>query len=291
MVDLIELEASDLVFTTRKAGDSGEPVVFLHGFPETSAMWSGLMDDLATRGYQSIAPDQRGYSPGARPEGIEPYGHEYIGGDVLNIATAAGFDRFHLVAHDWGACAGWAAIDLDKDKRIASYTAISIPHYRGFAEAIPDDPDGELYRLYLKLFNDDHEGTVREWSENDFEVLQERWVLSSETERQQYYEVFSQPGMLAAAFAWYPATRSHARGIDGTSLEFGPVTTPTMLIWGNQDPYVRRLSVTRGEKYMKGPFEYVELDHSHWLIQEVPEIIHDLVLRQLQTYPLLSVNV
>ena len=113
---------------------------------------------------------------------------------------------------------------------------------------------------------------------DDFEVLKERWVPSSETERQQYYEVFSQPGMLQGCVRLVPGDRLAWRGIDGTSLEFGPVTTPTMLIWGNKDPYVRRLSVTRGEKYMEGPFEFVELDHSHWLIQEVPEIIHDLVL-------------
>ena len=103
-----EVRANGMVFTCRRAGPAtGEPVILLHGFPETSHMWSGLLPALAAAGYRCIAPDQRGYSEGARPEGVEHYATTALVADVLAIADAEGFDRFHLIGHDWGAVVGW----------------------------------------------------------------------------------------------------------------------------------------------------------------------------------------
>jgi len=62
-----EIEANGLRFHCREAGRGGEPVVLLHGFPETSRMRAGVMKGLAAEGYHCLAPDQRGYSPAARP--------------------------------------------------------------------------------------------------------------------------------------------------------------------------------------------------------------------------------
>ena len=63
MTEISEIEANGMTFRCRVAGDAGEPVVLLHGFPETSHMWSDLMPRLAAAGYRCLAPDQRGYSP------------------------------------------------------------------------------------------------------------------------------------------------------------------------------------------------------------------------------------
>jgi len=108
-----------MTFHCRTAGDSGEPVILLHGFPETSHMWVELLPKLEAAGYRCLAPDQRGYSPGARPEGKENYQYGDLASDVFALADAWGVDRFHLVGHDWGAGAGWAAVATNPD-RIAS---------------------------------------------------------------------------------------------------------------------------------------------------------------------------
>src|SRR3990172_1122388 len=72
---LVRIEANGLVFRARVAGlDSDGPgLILLHGYPETSAMWEPLIAAAAARGYRLIAFDQRGYSPGARPRGVEAY--------------------------------------------------------------------------------------------------------------------------------------------------------------------------------------------------------------------------
>ncbi len=68
-----EITANDMTFRCREAVGSGEPIILLHGFPETSHMWLPLMERLQTVGYRCLAPDQRGYSAGARPEGADHY--------------------------------------------------------------------------------------------------------------------------------------------------------------------------------------------------------------------------
>jgi pimeloyl-ACP methyl ester carboxylesterase len=253
--------------------------------PETSAMWIDVMRHLAESGYRCVAPDQRGYSPGARPLEIAEYSHSKLAADVLNIASAAGFGRFNLVAHDWGAAIGWAAVDIDTDARIVSYTALSIPHYRGFAEATRDDPSVESYRKILAQFLNPDSGIVERWSANDFGALRSIWGGHDDALAEQYLSVFRQDGALDAALNWYRATNGHMSVLDGSSLAFGPVSIPTMVIWGNRDPAVSRMAVDIGRTHIAGPHEFVELEAGHWLVQEEPDIVRTLIERQLARHP------
>ena len=81
MIPTREITANGLAFTCREAGTSGERVILLHGFPETSHMWTKLMPRLVEAGYRCLAPDQRGYSTGARPASVEQYRYEDISDD------------------------------------------------------------------------------------------------------------------------------------------------------------------------------------------------------------------
>ena len=91
-----QIEIDSYTFDVRTSGDEGEVVVLLHGFPETSHMWIPLLEHLGANGYRAIAPDLRGYSRGARPEGAENYSYPAMADDVLGIAEALGRERFHL---------------------------------------------------------------------------------------------------------------------------------------------------------------------------------------------------
>lgn len=285
-VNRTSLDAGGWTFDALTSGHDGEPVILLHGMPETSAMWVPLMDGLARSGYRCLAPDQRGYSPGARPEDVSAYSHRHLGGDVLDLATAAGFDRFHLVAHDWGAAAGWCAVDMDADRRIASFTSLSIPHYRGFATGTRDDDAVATYRAFLAAVQAPGSIVETAWAADSFARLRQTWIAHDEELIEQYLDVFTQDGALAATLNWYRATNGHMSVLDGTSLDFGPVSIPTMLVWGNRDPFVSRMAVDVGRGYLEGPHEFVELDAGHWLAQEEPEIVQTMVHRHLTRHPL-----
>jgi pimeloyl-ACP methyl ester carboxylesterase len=286
-IERIELSASGMTFRALSAGpSSGEPVMLLHGIPETSAMWRDVMASLAADGYRCLAPDQRGYSPGARPDEVGAYSHRHLVDDVLGLAAAAGFARFHLVAHDWGAAIGWAVVDVDKGERVGSYTALSIPHYRAFAEATRDDPAAAVYREQLAMLTSPDDGFVRLLLDNGAAGLRAHLDAHSDALIDEYLSVLGEPGAFEAAVNWYRASNGHMSVLDGTSFEFGPVSLPTMVIWGNRDPAVTRMAVERGRDYVTGAHEFIELDAGHWLAQEEPEIVTALIRRQLRRHTL-----
>eukprot|EP01063_Lacrimia_lanifica_P019773 TRINITY_DN2719_c0_g1_i2.p1 TRINITY_DN2719_c0_g1~~TRINITY_DN2719_c0_g1_i2.p1 ORF type:complete len:604 (+),score=176.19 TRINITY_DN2719_c0_g1_i2:48-1859(+) len=134
-----ELRANGMTFSCRFAGDASAaaPVMFLHGFPYFASMWQETQAHLAGSGVHSMACNLRGYSPGARPDGVESYDYDTLRSDVWALADAAGFGKFHLVAHDHGAVLGWTAAATDEGKRrLLSYTAMSVPHLDAFNAAL-----------------------------------------------------------------------------------------------------------------------------------------------------------
>ena len=79
--------------------------MLLHGFPQTAACWIWVAETLAAVGYRVLAPDQRGYSPGARPAAVRAYRMPKARRPRARLGRAA---RFHVVGRDWGGAVAWA---------------------------------------------------------------------------------------------------------------------------------------------------------------------------------------
>ena len=260
-----DLDASGMTFRVREHGE-GTPVVLLHGFPETSRMWEPLMERLAGEGFHCLAPDQRGYSPGARPADVSEYNYTTIAADVFAFMDAMGWQRAHLIGHDWGAMAGWAAVGTEPD-RILSWTSLSIPHIAAFGTAIREDEVQKEKSAYVNFFR--QVGTAETaMSANDYQFLRGLYQATHSAEEiEEYISVFSQEGALTAALNWY-------RGSEGIRPErddgspWGKVATPTLHIWGKNDMAIGRDATLATKAYMTGPYELLELDCGHWIVQE-----------------------
>jgi len=279
-VTIRDLQANGLTFRCREAGPpAGEPVLLLHGFPETSHMWTDLLPKLAAEGYHCLAPDQRGYSPGARPAEVEAYLTDNLVADALALAAAAGFGpRFHLVGHDWGAGVGWRLV-RDHPGVVASWTALSIPHPASYGRAFAEDPDQQQRSQYILFFQ--QPGAAEEMLlANDAAALRQVWDRSSPEEVAEYMAVLTAPGALTAALNWYRANFGGGT-LDPAANEFH-VTVPTLTIWGNQDQAVGRATTLRHNDYIKGPNRWLELDAGHWLIQEKFDVVSGEILAHLR---------
>ena len=82
----------------------GEPVLLLHGYPQTHACWHQMAPELA-RHYTVICADLRGYGDSSKPPGLPDhsnYSKRAMAQDMVELMTALGFERFHLVGHDRG---------------------------------------------------------------------------------------------------------------------------------------------------------------------------------------------
>ena len=281
-ITIRDIKANGMTFRCREAGTGGEPVILLHGFPETSHMWTRLMPALVAEGYRCLAPDQRGYSAGARPEGIENYKTDLLVSDVIALADAAGFGKFHLVTHDWGAGVGWRVVASNAN-RVASFTSLSIPHPASYGAAFRDDPEQQEKSQYILFFQEPGAAETM-LSANDWAALRTIWDKSDEDERAEYVATFTLPGAMTAALNWYRASFGGGQLDDGSS-DF-KVALPTLLIWGNQDQAVGRSTTTGHAAQMTGYNRFVEMDAGHWLSQEKFEDVAAEVLAHLKTFPI-----
>lgn len=278
-IEIKELQANGMTFRCRVCGleNSGEPVILLHGFPETSHMWEGVLISLASRGYRCLAPDQRGYSPGARPKDIKSYRINEIASDVVALADAVGFQKFHLVGHDWGSGCGWTVVELYPE-RVNSWSALSIPHVAAFSIAKKTDPDQKKRSWYMDFFQ------IPVLPETFFGFLvtgnpRSLWKLSSDEGVADYLSVFREFDGRRSTINWYRANKDFP-------IQYGNVSLPTILIWGNQDPAVGRAGVEMTKQYMKGEYSMLELDAGHALVQEKFERVNQEILNHIQQHPI-----
>lgn len=107
----------------------GSPVLLLHGFPQTRAMWGPVAQELAQR-HTVVMADLRGYGASGKPGLDNPqtsaaYSFRAMGQDQFALMSALGFERFHLVGHDRGARVAHRMV-LDEGARVASLTLMDI---------------------------------------------------------------------------------------------------------------------------------------------------------------------
>ena len=105
---------------------AGQPVVFLHGFPELAFSWRHQLPALAAAGFRAIAPDLRGYGGTSKPEGVEQYTLQQLSADVTGLLDALAIEQAVFVSHDWGALLAWQ-IALATPERMAGLVALNIP--------------------------------------------------------------------------------------------------------------------------------------------------------------------
>lgn len=281
-IEIVQQEANGMTFRCRVAGDpSGQPVLLLHGWPETSHMWIQLLERLASEGYYCIAPDQRGFSPDARPTKVSDYEIPNLVNDIMALADSFGMNHFHLIGHDWGSAIGWAVVNAHSD-RIKSWTAISIPHVRAFSDALRFDKVQKKKSRYMAFFQ--WRG-IPEWAmlRKDRELLRKTWKKSSTEELEEYLSIIGNKPALKATLAYYRANYKTLKKGKGASA-YGDVSTPTLFIWGNKDLAVTRVAAEGTARYMKGPYQFVELEAGHWLMQEAFEDCAAPIAQHLAKY-------
>jgi len=280
-ISIKEITFNGMTFNCRFAGNNaGIPVILLHGWPETSHMWEPLMAKLADEGYRCIAPDQRGFSPKARPAEVEAYDIRVLAGDVAALADTLKIGRFHLIGHDWGSAIGWATVTLHTD-RILTWTAMSVPHVRAFAEAIRHDPKQRKMSRYMGWFQWRH---LPEWFllRSNAKVLRDTWRKGSPEQVDAYLQVLGNKDGIRASLNYYRANYKMLKSGDEI-MQFGDLHVPTLLLWGKRDFALGRSGVEATAQFMKGPYRLVELDATHWLVQEAPSDCEREVLQHLKS--------
>jgi pimeloyl-ACP methyl ester carboxylesterase len=261
-VDIVTVAARGLTFEVRIGGPrDGRPVLLLHGFPEHAVMWDGLAGRLHDLGFRTYAPDQRGYSPGARPDEVGAYVVSEVAADALAILDELGVTGpVDLVGHDFGAYAGWYLAGYHAD-RLRKYIAMSVPHPGAYGRALAGDPDQQRKSAYIRVFRRPGEAEQKLLAD-DAAALRGLFTGSGSTDEEvaAYVAPFQEAGALTAALNWYRAMGSEI---------FPAATGPATFVWGSEDLAVGRVAAEDCGKHVTGAYEFVEMAGvSHWMVEQ-----------------------
>jgi haloacetate dehalogenase len=123
---LEQVDANGIRINVRRGG-SGPPILLLHGYPQTHAMWHRVAPSLA-RGFTVVCPDLRGYGDSDKPAGGKDhvaYSKRTMAADQLEVMRLLGHERFAVVAHDRGARVA-VRLALDHPGAVSKLAALDI---------------------------------------------------------------------------------------------------------------------------------------------------------------------
>ena len=278
---LQQVDVGDLTFDVRVDGpEDGRPVLLLHGFPETSLSWSAVTPLLGRAGLRTYAPDQLGYSPGARPDDPGAYSTPNLAQVTADLLTALDVPRADVVGHDWGANVAWALAGWHPD-RVRSLTAVSVPHPAAYTVAYRTDPEQKERSGYIRLFW--QPGKAEDVLLADNARRLRRMLSGGEGESgvpaeaiDEYVAVLSAPGALTAALNWYRAMSSSDR-VD-------PVGVPTTYVWSDGDVAIGRTAAEACANYVTGDYSFVELPGiTHWIPEQAPDRLAAVILDRINS--------
>ena len=273
----VRLPVGEWTFDALAAGPAdGELVFLLHGFPESAHEWRSQLHALAGAGYRAIAPNQRGYSPRARPSAVEAYAIDHLGSDVLAMADELGAHRFHVVGHDWGAAVAWYVAGRWPD-RLRSVTSVSVPHPRAFGAAYRGELGGSQKEMsaYMDFFR--MEGTAEDAMLPRMPDTFRGAGIDADIAAEHLRIVGERAG-LTGGLNWYRANRIE-------TLDVPDIDVPTLFIWSDGDAYLGREAALATADYVKGPYRFEVIEGiDHWVPEKAADRVNGLLLEHFATY-------
>lgn len=256
---------------------SGPLVVLLHGFPEFWYSWRFQIPALAEAGYRVVAPDLRGYNETEKTVGVSSYRVEQLTADVAALVRHLGYERAHIVGHDWGGVVAWL-MPVHYPEIVDRLVVMNGPHPGAFVRELQtfDQLRRSWYILFFQL------PWLPELLFTAFGLLSLDVLFKTEPRRgafddediRRYKDAFRQPGAMHAAINWYRA--AFRRGPGGLARQARGITAPTLLIWGERDRHLTSRLCDGLEPWV-ADLRVERLDASHWVQADAPERVNTLL--------------
>lgn len=278
------IKANGLTHFVRDDGPQEVPAaILLHGFPDSSSVWSAVTPLLVRQGFRVIAPDMRGFGETDMAQRTEDY-DIYTGAmpDVLGVLDRLNIERAHVVGHDFGAPVGWA-LAAQHPERFITLTALSVGHPRAFMNAGFKQKLMSWYVVFHQLRG------LAEWGYRyrNWRHLKKHWKGCPDPDGA--IALLEREGRLTAGLRWYRANMSFKRMLNPPPFgargeEF--IRIPTLGVWSDGDRYLGERQMATSRAYVKGPWRYERLDGAgHWISYDAPERLAELLTSHWRAYP------
>ncbi|MBI2962679.1 MAG: alpha/beta hydrolase [Deltaproteobacteria bacterium] len=276
------IDANGIRFHYVAAGE-GSLVVLLHGFPQFWYAWRHQIPALAAR-FRVVAPDLRGYGDTDKPPRVSDYRTGILAADVAALVRALGYEKAHLVGHDWGGAVAWTTA-LEQPQVVDRLAVLNCPHPLAFAKALRSNPRQLGRSWYVFFFQLPvlpelvFQLAPQRAVERMFRGMAVRKETFDDEDLRQFRQALEKPGALTAAINYYRATLRNFSAMRELERHPKPIAAPTLLIWAEQDVALGKELTYGMEPLFSGPFRlrYVP-DCSHWVNEEQPELVNRLLI-------------
>lgn len=232
----------------------GEPVLLLHGFPDSRKMWHTITPFFKDKNYQVIAPDMRGFGESPIPTGKKQYRYDLVIADIIELLKAHNIQTpINVIGHDWGAVIGWC-FALTHPELVKKLVAVSVGHPKAYARAGLEQKRKGLYVMGFQFSG------IAEYflSKNNFAGLR-KWGRQHPFINEVVKDM-SRPGRLTAGLNYY-----RANFVD-IFANWPKCQVPVLGIWSTNDNLLSKDQMTDSEKQMESDWEYVQLENAgHWI--------------------------
>jgi epoxide hydrolase 4 len=276
------LVANGLSFHLVEAG-RGEPILFLHGFPEYSGAWRAVMQDLSTE-FRTIAIDTRGVNLSDGPDFIDGYRFDDLVEDVRQVIAALGYAKVTLVGHDWGGFIAWE-VAIRHPECLDRLVILNTAHTGVFDALLREGGEQAAMSKYMLAFRSSRgeELTAR----NDFAgfrqaILEPSLAAGTMTseEAEDYLALWRNPKSLTAGLNYYRANKSGPPSGDDPpprALNETQVRVSTLVIWGEKDLYFSTENLDRLPTVVEDLVVRRFPDNDHWIVHQRPADVAALI--------------
>jgi epoxide hydrolase 4 len=269
------------------AGQRGRPLIlFVHGFPEFWYAWQAQLREFGDD-FFAVAPDLRGFNLSDMPTEVAAYKTRLIVDDLRLLAADLGYERFVVVAHDWGGAVAWN-LAIAFPQLLEKLIIINSPHPYIFMRALVNDVDQQESSAYMNWLRND--GSELALMKDDFALLEGFFRnLGSSTpawfdeHTREIYHACWRRG-LHGAVNYYRVSPLHpptAEDPGPRNLQLDPedfrVRVPTRVIWGESDRALPSQLVDDLGRWIDDLVVERIAEATHWLVHEQPERINRLI--------------
>jgi len=250
---------------------SGAPVLLVHGFPDTHAVWRHQIPALVAAGYRVIAPDTRGCGDSEMLPKVADYHIDHLVADLAALLDTLDVPRVKLVAHDWGAVIAWRFV-IAHPARVERYVALSVGHPTAYARGGIAQKLKGFYVLAFQLRG------LAEWLLKAWDWAVFRHFTRFPEEVPHWREALSRPGRLTAGINYYRANLALI-----VPREFPPITVPVTGIYSDGDRFLTEGQMIASARYCAAGFRYLKVSGAnHWMQLDAPDKVTPLILEALR---------
>lgn len=255
----------------------GELVILLHGFSEFWYSWRFQIPALS-RYFKVVVPDLRGHNDSDKPN--NGYDADTLSTDLIGLIKALGYQKAHIVGHDCGGLLAWHFAHQFPDfvQRLA---ILSAPHPQRLWREISSGVDALWRNAYLLPLQ--VPGISDYWLKGNLPSFLQNWfqqnsvrkgAFSSET-LAVYQSALEKAGALSAALNYYRYWLTPQSWLTNLWRRPQPITNPTLVLWGEQDPIMNPKLSQGLENWITAPLRLRMLPEcGHWSPQEVPNLVN-----------------